>query len=238
MRSAALRPVRRPVPRLAPRLACGILLTLALGACSVLPQPEVVNTYVLTPPSGAPDAPSAPDDRASGAVKVLPSLAVMRPTASPGLDSRRVAVVEEERRLSSYPGVRWAAATPDLWRDYLIDTLRADPRWAAVSSEEQRLLTDLELHSTLQAFQAETTAQGLQVRIRVDAQLVDRVGRRVVATQRVDATQASERNAAALASAFDRCAAQVATRVKAWMQNAASLPPTAAPTPQTKESAQ
>lgn len=217
---------RFPRPRLthglartAHRALAAITLVLSvpfMSGCSVLPQAEVVDTYVLHAAPAGPATRDAPMTR---------SIAVMRPLAAPGLDSRRVAVLEQDRRLSSLQGVRWAANAPDLWRDFLVESLRSEPRLPGIVSDEQHVQTDLELHTLLQAFQLESRAEGLQVRLRTDVQLVSRSSRQLVASRRFETTRATVRAPGAMAADFEAMAREQATDMGRWLiQEGRKLP--------------
>lgn len=128
--------------RLAAVTGLGIML-LALGGCVSLPEPEAEpERYVLNPipPAGEGVRASAPG-----------GLGLAMPEVDPGLDSRRIAVIRGDRRLSHYADAVWAAPLPDLLRAFFagsIENRLGITPWRQGASR-------LELTTVVRAFQAE-----------------------------------------------------------------------------------
>ena len=162
------------------RLRCSASRTLTLGAllllsaCTVLPRAEPVDTYLL---------PSASLSRAPGQTTLPLSLRVSRPLGGVQLSGQRIVVVPEDNRVSVYKGANWSDPAPVLLRDRILEAFRVDARIAALSSDEQRLHADFELVSELQAFQSEYRDGAPEVVVRLDTHLVQRDGRRILASR-------------------------------------------------------
>ncbi len=188
-----------------------IPLTLAslLGACSLLPKAQPIDTYLLPPSTLA--------SQASGAA-LTQTLSIARPQASQALDSTRIAVVPDGNRISSYKGARWADAAPSLLRDRLLAVLHGDGRFPALVSDEQHLHSDLQLLGNLLSFQSEYHGGQIQAVIRLDAQLVDSASRRILASQRFEVSQASsDAQVASLVAAFGSASDNLANQLITWL---------------------
>ena len=154
---------------------------LLLPACTVLPRPEPVVTYLL--PAGA--------VATTGATEALPwSLRIAQPSAGGHLASARIVVLPEPSRVSVYKGANWSDPAPVLLRDRLFEAFRTDGRVTALSSDERRLHADFELDSDLRAFQSEYRDGQPEIVIRLDARLVRPVGRRIVASRHFELRRA------------------------------------------------
>lgn len=157
-----------------------LLLTSVLGACSILPQGEALNVYLL--PSNLPVS-------TNEAPREDWSLRVNRPQSSQLLDSPRIAVLPEGDLISAYQGARWSDRAPALFRDRLIGAFLDDGRVGAVSSDDSRLQADLELSSDLRAFQSEYRNGRPEVHILLDARLVQAGNQRILASRRFEVRQ-------------------------------------------------
>ena len=99
------------------------------------------------------------------------------------LTGQRIVVVPEDNRVSVYKGANWSDPAPVLVRDRILEAFRVDARIAALSSDEQRLHADFELVSELQAFQSEYRDAAPEVVVRLDARLIQRKDRRILASR-------------------------------------------------------
>ncbi|WP_068804114.1 ABC-type transport auxiliary lipoprotein family protein [Thauera phenolivorans] len=168
---------RRPLsvrPLCARGLLAALGLAVLLPACSVLPRPEPVDTYLL--PSAAAPATGRGETQAW-------SLRIAQPAAGGHLASARIVVLPEPSRVSVYKGASWSDPAPVLLRDRLFEAFRTDGRVTALSSDERRLHADFELDSDLRAFQSEYRDGEPEIVIRLDARLVRPLGRRIVASR-------------------------------------------------------
>ncbi|CAD5110179.1 ABC-type transport auxiliary lipoprotein family protein [Zestomonas carbonaria] len=182
-------------------------LAFVLTACSILPEAEPVQIYLLPPASLQP---------AAGA-RVERSLRIVRPQASMILDSARIAVTPEGSQISSYKGARWGDTAPALLRDRLVTLFQTDGRFAAVSSDEQHLLVDLDLLGTLSAFQTEYRDGRPEVVIRYDAHLASAGSQRILASRRFEVRQAPrDAQVGAVVEAFGLASERLAREMIDW----------------------
>ncbi|MDR2688340.1 MAG: ABC-type transport auxiliary lipoprotein family protein [Azoarcus sp.] len=158
-----------------------MLCAIFAAACSILPEPQPVDVFLL-PANIVP--PSVEHEPRSW------SLRLARPTAVGQLSSHRIVVLPEAHRVSVYKGVSWHASTPVLLRDRLFDAFRADGRISALSTDESRVFADFELASDLRAFHSEYrdgkhhADGGLpEIVIRLDARLIDAASHRIIASR-------------------------------------------------------
>ncbi|MDG9926985.1 MULTISPECIES: ABC-type transport auxiliary lipoprotein family protein [unclassified Pseudomonas] len=183
-------------------------LTALLGGCSLLPEAEPVQTYLL---------PSLQPQAASQAQPLARSLGIGRPQASLVLDSTRIAVVPQGSEISSYKGARWSDPAPALLRDRLLEAFQADGRFAALSSAEQHLQSDFVLAGNLLAFQSEYRDGKPEVVIRFDARLVRADTQRVTASRSFVVRQPSRTvEVPAVVDAFGQASDQLAGQLVEW----------------------
>lgn len=198
------------------RLLCLTTLALAslLSACSILPRSEPLDVYLL-PASTAQPQPGA------GAVDW--ALRINTPLASPLLDSTRIAVIPAGDQISAYQGARWSNRAPQLLRDRLIEAFLADGRVPAVSSDDARLQTDLEINADLRAFQSDYQDGIPAAHLLLDVRLVNAASQRIVASRRFEVRQpAMDTAVPAVVRAFGLAADQLSTQVVEWSLQQAS----------------
>ncbi|OUL48965.1 ABC transporter [Pseudomonas aeruginosa] len=188
----ALRPLRR--------LSLAALAT--LGACSILPEAQVLQVYLLpvhNPPASA--------------------------AASP-----RIAVRPHGDEISVYQGARWSDPAPSLLRDRLMQAFQADGRVRGLSSDDSNLQADFELGGDLRAFQTEYPNGQASALIRYDARLVRTDDKRVVASRRFEVSQPVDgKKVAAVVSAFGKAGDTLSAQVLDWTLSQASAQPAVQP---------
>ena len=195
--------LRRSASRI---LSLGSLLLLA--ACTVLPRAEPVDTYLLPPASLS---------RAPGQTTLPLSLRVSRPLGGVQLTGQRIVVVPEDNRVSVYKGANWSDPAPVLLRDRILEAFRVDARIAALSSDEQRLHADFELVSDLQAFQSEYRDAAPEVVVRLDARLIQRDGRRILASRVFESrVRPADAELTQVVAAFGQASSAVASQMVEW----------------------
>lgn len=186
-----------------------ITLGVLLGGCTILPKREAPNVYLL------PATPAAAIPHHSVLQK---SLRIATPQAARVLDSTRIAVMPEGNVITAYQGARWSDPAPRLLRDRLVDAFRADGRFAAVSSDDANLQSDLELAGDLRAFQSEYVQGVPVVVIRYDVQLVRARSKHIVAAHRFDIRQpVAGKEVPQVVTAFGQAADQLAAQVITWV---------------------
>lgn len=190
-----------------PRLLGVAALVSLLGACSILPEAESPDFYLLP----------ATEQPAHSTAAVNWSLRVSAPNASLALDSNRIAVVPQGNQLSSYQGARWSNRAPGLLRDRLLDAFTANGSVRALSSDATSLQADLELTGELRAFQSEYQNGKPVIHIRYDARLVRTLGQRIVASRTFEVSQpVGGKQVPEVVSAFGKAADQLSAQVVQW----------------------
>ena len=187
--------------RLSLLLAAGLL-----SACSILPQSEPLDIYLL--PGAALPAQTQ---------RVDWSLRVNSPVSSQLLDGTRIVVLPEPGLVNTYQGVRWSERTPQLLRGRLLDAFQDDGRVQALSNEEQRLQADLELVSDLRSFHSQYRDGVAEALIQLDVRLVDGRDQRILAIRRFSVSQpARDTSIAAVVKAFGQAGDRLSRELVDW----------------------
>ncbi|MCO3066751.1 ABC transporter [Pseudomonas aeruginosa] len=199
----ALRPLRRL------SLAASLAALATLGACSILPEAQVLQVYLLP-------------------VHNPPASAAARPVLV--LESPRIAVRPHGDEISVYQGARWSDPAPSLLRDRLMQAFQADGRVRGLSSDDSNLQADFELGGDLRAFQTEYPNGQASALIRYDARLVRTDDKRVVASRRFEVSQPVDgKKVAAVVSAFGKAGDTLSAQVLDWTLSQASAQPAVQP---------
>ncbi|UTH32087.1 ABC-type transport auxiliary lipoprotein family protein [Ectopseudomonas hydrolytica] len=186
-----------------------LLAATLLGACSILPQSEPLDIYLL-PVAQLP----AQSQRVDWALRIN------SPSSSQLLDGTRIVVLPEPDRVNTYQGVRWSERTPQLLRNRLLDAFQDDGRIQALSNEEQRLQADLELVSDLRSFHSEYRDGIPYALIRLEVNLVDARDQRILASRRFSISQpASDASVPAVIAAFGQAGDQLSRELVDWTLN-------------------
>ena len=232
----------RPLRVAAAAALCAIAL---LPACSVLPEAQPLDVYVLpvtgdasagavsaareTARATAPAAPASATVPAGSSAPAATgaqawSLRVVRPAAGVHLAGQRIVVMPEGNRVSVYQGAGWSDPAPVLVRDRVLEAFRADGRVGALSSDERQLHADFELDSDLRAFQSEYRGGRPEAVLRLDARLVHTASRRIVASRSFEQRQPSEDPAVpAVVQAFGTAADRLSAEVVEWTVREAAV---------------
>lgn len=183
-----------------------LLAASLLGACSILPQSEPLDIYLL-PGATLP----------AQTQRVDWSLRVDSPSSNQTLDGTRIIVLPEPGRINTYQGVRWSERTPQLLRGRLLDAFHDDGRIQALSNEEQRLQADLELVSDLRSFHSQYRDGVAEALIQLDVRLVDARDQRILASHRFSVSQpARDTSIASVVTAFGQAGDQLSRELVDW----------------------
>ena len=183
-----------------------LLVAGLLGACSILPQSEPLDIYLL-PGTTLP----------AQTQRVDWSLRVNSPVSNQLLDDNRIVVLPKPGLINTYQGVRWSERTPRLLRDRLLDAFHDDGRIQTLSNEEQRLQADLELVSDLRSFHSEYRDGLPYALIRLDASLVDVRSQQIIASRRFRISQpASDTSIDSVVTAFGEAGDQLSRELVDW----------------------
>lgn len=186
-----------------------LLMAGLLGACSILPQSEPLDIYLL-PGSTLP----AQQQRVDW------SLRVSSPSSGQLLDGTRIVVLPEPGRVNTYQGARWSERTPQLLRGRLLDAFHDDGRIQALSNDEQRLQADLELVSDLRSFHSQYQDGRPVALIQLDARLVNPRDQRILASRRFSASQpATDTSITAVVAAFGQAGDRLSRELVDWTLN-------------------
>lgn len=183
-----------------------LLAACLLGACSILPQSEPLDIYLL-PAAALPARTQAVDW----------SLRISTPSSGELLDGTRIVVLPEPGRINTYQGARWSERTPQLMRQRLLDAFQDDARVKALSTEDQHLQADLELVSELRSFQSQYRDGRPEALIQLDVRLVDVRAQRILASRRFSVSQAAgDTSVAAVVAAFGQAGDQLSRELVDW----------------------
>ncbi len=143
------------------------MLIMSISACntsdilqSKVAEPQV---YVIKP-------------EAVGTAQVAFSsqLAIALPSASPGLDTDRIAVLRDGNHLDYYYGARWGVAAPRVIQAFVVSLLQSQQGFRNVVAENARVDADYLLEISLIDFQAEYINTNLPaIHVTLTANLVD-----------------------------------------------------------------
>ena len=146
-------------------------MMLAVSACSVLPERPAMTVYRL-PLLPAPTTNEA--SATSGQVgDNRPSLRVLTPSSGALLNSDRILVSQSSHQVSAYKGVRWHDQMPRIVRDQLVQALKNQGEWPVVVTDGTSTRVRYQLASELIDFQVYESTSGREIKVRVDATLID-----------------------------------------------------------------
>lgn len=182
------------------------VLTVFISACQILPERPEVALYQLPPSSLAAASGTGNTD--------FSSLSLDRPGTSDALGGNRILVLTADNSFEAYPGARWAAPVPTLWRDWLLDAFWRDGSIDQLSVSADGLQAQFELGGMLRALHTEYRDGRTHALIAYDALLIDTRNRDIVARRRFQAREPTADNTAesavqALGVAADRLAAEL-----------------------------
>ena len=164
------------------RLAAGIGTAALLAACSILPAPTPVDTYVL--PGAAWQRAATTEHTRTHPAAAGAALRIARPVTDGLLSSRRIAVMPQADRLQVYQGALWSNPPATLLRSRLLDAFLADGRLPWVDTDESPATrVDYLLTSQLRAFHSVYENGSPTAVVRIDAQIVDTASNRAVASR-------------------------------------------------------
>ena len=181
---------------------------LALAGCSTASlfdsETPVPTNYVLAP---VPPAPAPTSSRASTV-----DVAIARPDVIPGLDSRRISVLNG-RLLDHYRGTEWGGSVSEVVQILLVASLDQQQLFHSVTSEQTRVSAEYLLDVEVRDFQSEYDSPGENPRVRVTfiTRLIRVADRGLVATIHSTALQPADDNRlGAVAAAFESAAQKAA----------------------------
>ena len=135
------------------------LAAFSLGGCG-----GVFDSKLAAPQSYVLRIPAKP-----GNVSATPagSVRVERPSAGPGLDSDRIALLRSDERFDFYAASRWAASGPDMLESVMVNALRETGAFSAVFDDASPYAPHYSLRCRLARFEADYTSGGRSPTVQV-----------------------------------------------------------------------
>ncbi len=197
---------RRQVARLSLAGATAALTGCGLAALRVPPQ-----LYTLTPKS------TFRDDLPTVGWQLL----VEPPVAAAGLDSLRIALQSSPLTLDYFADVAWTDRAPQMTQTLIVESFENSGRIVSVGRESIGLRANYLLKTELREFQAEyaegVTLVAPTVRVRINAKLVETIGRTIIAGTNFEATTiAADNRIGSIVMAFDDSLGKVMRRLIEW----------------------
>lgn len=142
-------------------------------------------------------------------------VAVALPTASPGLDTERIAILRDTRQLDFYAESQWGAAAPAVAQALVVGSLQNQKKFRSVASEQARASAHYLLDLVVRDFQAEYgSADAPDVRVTFVASLIRVKDRKLIDVLTVSTTVKAERNRMSdVIAAFESSAQQAAVNL-------------------------
>jgi len=168
---------------------------------SKVPVPQV---YVLAA------APPATEGEPSNT-----DIAVGIPSAAPGLDTERIAVLRDANRLDYYVGAVWGDTAPHIFQYFLVSSLQRSNGFRSVTTEQSRVSADYVLDLDMQDFQAEyADASRPSAHVGVAVSLLRIKDRKLIGNWRFAVTvPAADNRLGAVVAAFQTASQQLAAQI-------------------------
>ena len=186
-----------------------VVLLASVSACTgsfFESKSPVSQVYVLAPGSTPADGAALNVDIAIGV-----------PSAAPGLDTERIAVLRGSNLLDYYAGATWGDTAPQIVQYFLVTSLQRSNKFHNVTAEQARVSADYVLDIDLQDFQAEYGALSQPAaHVALAISLTRIKDRKLIGNWRFSAsTPAADNRLTAVVAAFQSASQQAATQVMA-----------------------
>jgi cholesterol transport system auxiliary component len=199
-------------------LYCPLLLIGLLAGCGgLLPKAPERPLYRLTYSTGTVAAAPTQSPR-----QVPALLVIATPTASAGLDTKRMAVINSPVGIDYFAEGEWVDRLPFLVKEALIEGFQKSGAFAGVSSEGLGLSADYVLSTDIRDFSATYNESGGAplARIRIAAELITMPGRNIAAATSVTReARAGANDLPSIVLAFDRALGEAVQDLIAWSAN-------------------
>ena len=132
-------------------------------------------------------------------------LRVALPTAAPGLDNNRIAVLRNGNQLDYFYGARWGGTSPQVVQSFLISLLQAQQGFKGIAGDSAHIDADYTLDIDLRQFQAEyaSATEAPVVHVEFSASVFELKSRKSIASLRATASiPASDNRLGAVVAAF------------------------------------
>jgi cholesterol transport system auxiliary component len=150
-------------------------------------------------------------DAGSAQIAYPLQLSIALPSAAPGLDTTRIAVLRNNNQLDYYFGARWGSTAPQVVQSFLVSLLYNQQGYKGVAAEGARIDADYLLELELRDFQAEYTSENSNpvVRVQLIGALINIKSRKAVATVKGAASvTAHDNKLSAVVAAFQSATQQ------------------------------
>jgi len=163
----------------------------------------VPTTYVLH---------AAPKSENASQAPVMVDIAVTQPTATPGLDTERIALLRDQNQLDFYAQSQWGAAVPAVVQAVIVGSLQNQKLFRSVAAEQARTAGQYLLDLEVRDFQAEYQGGGAPiVRVTFVGALIRIKDRKLLEVLPVSVTVHAEKNRMSdVVAAFEAAAQQAA----------------------------
>jgi len=149
-------------------------------------------------------------------------LAISLPTATPGLDTTRIAVLRGANQLDYFYGARWGGTAPQVVQSFLIALLQSQQGFKSAVAETSRIDADYVLDLELRDFQAEYASGALSptAHVTLVATLINVRSRTSAGQLQASATVSADDNrlaavVAAFQSALQKACVQLSEQLSA-----------------------
>ena len=160
-------------------LAPTLVTFLALTGCSAFPDTNVTQNYILSVPDIQANRPSLPLH-----------LQVMPVDVGPGLDTTRIAFIDNDVQMNYIADSRWAAPLPEMLKSLWIQTLKQSGIASSVGSDTDGERADCVIHITANNFNAIRNHDGtIIVRVHYEAVVTAPLTRKVLSVEDSDYEQ-------------------------------------------------
>lgn len=194
----------------------GVCLLSGCGALSALRGEPERDVFELRPPAALTGC-----GRAS-----IGELVIEPPKARSTLDSDRIMIRPSVLQTQYLPDAQWGDTVPEMLQRLLVQSFGDTGSFSYVGRAPLGISGDYALISEIQDFNAELTADGVVVKLSVDAQMVSEMDASIVSRGRFAATvPAAGTRTADLIPAFDAGARQLVAQMTEWGLRASNVDP-------------
>ena len=151
------------------------------------------------------------------------SLSVALPTAAPGLDVNRIAVLKNHNQLDYFFGARWGGSAPQVVQSFLVSYLQSQQGLKSVTIDGLPVSSDYLLALELRDFQAEYASDNAAptVRVTLSGSLINIKSRATATNLQASATVAARNNnLSGVITAFESATQQASAEISAQMMKA------------------
>ena len=200
------------------RVSAALFLVAGLGGCGGLfGGGPALDAFELRAPATAPVASRT----------LARDVVVEVPEAGPALDIDRIMIRPNPLQTQYLPGARWTGNAPVMVQGLMVRTLQDANAFRYVGRRPLGPGADFALVSELTDFQAETTADGARVRLRMVARLVRESDASVVASRTFQTTAPVDPGMGTLTvvEGFDTAAGALLAELSSWVLAQLGAPP-------------